>query len=390
MSRLTIVTEDKKQLTMEALYKDLERRIAASPPGLCPVDLTGSFVKMCLAQSCGKCVPCRIGLNQISQMFDKVLNGEATLEIIEVIRTTAEGIYASADCAVGYEAARMVLKCLDGCMDDFISHINDNRCTCNSNQPVPCVNLCPAGVDIPGYIALVKEKRYADAVRLIRKDNPMPAVCAFICEHPCENRCKRTMIDDPVNIRGLKRMAVDNSGVVPIPECAKSTDKTVAIIGGGPGGLSAAYYLSLMGHKVTVFEQRKKLGGMLRYGIPNYRLERKTLDRDIDAILSAGVEVKTNISVGTDISLKELKESYDALYISIGAHTDKKIGLENEDIANGVISAVEMLRAIGDDEMPDYTGKKVVVVGGGNVAMDVARSSMRLGAEKCGYCIQKT
>ena len=114
MSRLTIVTEDKKQLTMEALYKDLERRIAASPPGLCPVDLTGSFVKMCLAQSCGKCVPCRIGLNQISQMFDKVLNGEATLEIIEVIRTTAEGIYASADCAVGYEAARMVLKCLDG------------------------------------------------------------------------------------------------------------------------------------------------------------------------------------------------------------------------------------------------------------------------------------
>ena len=366
---------------MEALYKDLERRIAASPPGLCPVDLTGSFVKMCLAQSCGKCVPCRIGLNQISQMFDKVLNGEATLEIIEVIRTTAEGIYASADCAVGYEAARMVLKCLDGCMDDFISHINDNRCTCNSNQPVPCVNLCPAGVDIPGYIALVKEKRYADAVRLIRKDNPMPAVCAFICEHPCENRCKRTMIDDPVNIRGLKRMAVDNSGVVPIPECAKSTGKTVAIIGGGPGGLSAAYYLSLMGHKVTVFEQRKKLGGMLRYGIPNYRLERKTLDRDIDAILSAGVEVKTNISVGTDISLKELKESYDALYISIGAHTDKKIGLENEDIANGVISAVEMLRAIGDDEMPDYTGKKVVVVGGGNVAMDVARSSMRLGAE---------
>ena len=381
MSRLTIITEDKKQLTMESLYTDLERRIAASPPGLCPVDLTGSFVKMCLAQSCGKCVPCRIGLNQISQMFDKVLNGEATLETVEVIRTTAEGIYASADCAVGYEAAAMVLKCLDGCMDDFISHINDNRCTCNSNQPVPCVNLCPAGVDIPGYIALVKEKRYSDAVRLIRKDNPMPSVCAFICEHPCENRCKRTMIDAPVNIRGLKRMAVDNAGIVPIPECAESTGRKVAVIGGGPGGLSAAYYLSLMGHKVTVFEQRKKLGGMLRYGIPNYRLERKTLDKDIEAILSAGVEVKTNISVGTDISLKELKEDFDALYISIGAHTDKKIGLENEEIANGVISAVEMLRAIGDDDMPDYTGKRVVVVGGGNVAMDVARSSMRLGAE---------
>jgi len=381
VSRLTIITADKKQLTMESLYKDLERRIAASPPGLCPVDLTCSFIKMCLAQSCGKCVPCRIGLNQLSQMFDAVLNGDATLETIEIIRTTAEGIYASADCAIGYEAARMVLKCLDGCMDDFLAHINEHRCTCNSDQPVPCVNLCPAEVDIPGYIALVKEKRYADAIRLIRKDNPMPTVCAFICEHPCENRCKRTMIDDPVNIRGLKRMAVDNAGIVPIPECAPKTGKKVAVLGGGPGGLSAAYYLSLMGHSVTIYEQRKKLGGMLHYGIPNYRLERKRLDQDIEAILSAGIEVHTEVSVGTDISLKEIKEQFDAVYISIGAHTDKKIGLENEEVANGVLSAVEMLRAIGDDEMPDYSGKKILVVGGGNVAMDVARSSMRLGAE---------
>ena len=381
MSRLTIITEDKKQLTMESLYKDLERRIIASPPGLCPVDLTGSFIKMCLAQSCGKCVPCRIGLNQLSQLFDKVLDGSGTEETVDIIKTTAEGIYESADCAVGYEAAKMVLKCLDGCMDDFMSHINHNRCTCNSNQPVPCVNLCPAGVDIPGYISLVKEKRYADAIRLIRKDNPMPVVCALICEHPCENRCKRNMIDDPINIRGLKRMAVDNCGDVPIPECAPATGKRVAIVGGGPGGLSAAYYLSLMGHKVTIFEQRKQLGGMLRYGIPNYRLERKRLDTDINAILSAGIEVKTEVSVGTDISYDALHAEYDALYISIGAHTDKKIGLEGENEAVGIISAVEMLRAIGDDEMPDYTGKKVVVVGGGNVAMDVARSSVRLGAE---------
>ena len=175
---------------------------------------------------------------------------------------------------------------------------------------------------------------------------------------------------------------VVNAGDVPVPACNEPTGKKVAIIGGGPGGLSAAYYLALMGHKVTIFEQRKQLGGMLRYGIPNYRLPRKKLDAEINAILSTGIEVKKNISVGTDITLEDINKEYNAVYISIGAHADKKIGIDGEDATTGVTSAVEMLRAIGDDEMPDYTGKRVVVIGGGNVAMDVARSSVRLGAEK--------
>lgn len=390
MSRLSIVTKDKAQITIEALYKDLERRIVASPPGLCPVDLTSAFIKMCLAQTCGKCVPCRVGLKQLSKLLDDVLDGNATLETIDLIELTAESIYASADCAIGFEAAAMVLTGLKGYREDFEEHILHNRCISNAKQSIPCVALCPAGVDIPGYIALVKEKRYADAVRLIRKDNPMPVVCALICEHPCENRCKRGMVDYPVNIRGLKKVAVDNAGEVPIPECAQSTGKTVAVVGGGPGGLSAAYYLSLMGHKVTVYEQRKKLGGMLRYGIPNYRLPRERLDADINAILSAGVEVHTEVSVGKDISMLELREKYDAVYIAIGAHTDKKIGLPGEDEAKGILSAVEMLRGIGDDEMPDYSGKNVVVIGGGNVAMDVARSSVRLGAETVTIVYRRT
>ena len=382
MSRLTILTKDKAQVTMESLYQDLERRIVASPPGLCPVDLTRSFIKMCLAQSCGKCVPCRVGLRQLARLFDNVLDGEANEETVENIKLTAEGIYYSADCAIGYEAAKLALKSVDGCIDDFESHIHNGFCSCNSNQPVACVKSCPAGVDIPGYIALVQQGRYADAVRLIRRDNPMPTTCAYICEHPCENRCKRTIIDAPVNIRGLKKMAVDNSGIVPVPECEAPTGKKVAIIGGGPGGLSAAYYLALMGHKVTIFEQRKQLGGMLRYGIPNYRFPRKKLDEEIDSILSTGIEVKKNISVGKDISFDDITKEYDATYISIGAHADKKIGIEGEDAKSGITSAVEMLRAIGDGDMPDYTGKKLIVIGGGNVAMDVARSSIRLGASK--------
>jgi hypothetical protein len=249
MSRLKIATPNKAQLTVERLYKDLERRIIASPPGLCPVDLQLSFLKMCHAQTCGKCVPCRVGLGQLQNLMEDVLAGKATLKTLDLIRDTASDIVDSADCAIGYEAAHMVLAGLEGFREDYVYHIeHGGKCSCHITQPVPCVALCPAGVDIPGYIALVKEERYADAVKLIRKDNPFPTACALICEHPCEARCRRNMIDSAINIRGLKRMAVDNAraNTVPVPEKAESTGKKVAIIGGGPGGLSAASCLTGM------------------------------------------------------------------------------------------------------------------------------------------------
>lgn len=381
MSRLDIMTPSRSQTVIDGLYRDVERRIASSPPGLCPVDLALSFLRLCHAQTCGKCVPCRIGLGQLVTLLEQVLNGEATMETLSIIERTARVIYNTADCAIGRDAARLVSEGLAGFRDDYEEHILHHRCLGGMQNPVPCVALCPAGVDIPGYVALVKNHRYADAVRLIRKDNPFPSACAYICEHPCEARCRRRMVDDAINIRGLKRYAVDHSGDVPNPANAEPTGKTVAVIGGGPGGLSAAYYLSLMGHKVTVFEQRAKLGGMLRYGIPSYRFPREILDKEIESILSTGIEVKTGITVGSDVSFDELKNKYDALYIAIGAHTDKKTGIEGEN-SEGVMSAVEMLRAIGDDNLPDFTGKEIVVIGGGNVAMDVCRSSVRLGAKK--------
>ena len=381
MSRLEVKMPGQAQAVVEQLYRNMERRIAASPPGLCPVDMALNFLNLCQAQTCGKCVPCRIGLTQLSNMIREVLDGDPPVGILRRIENTAQVIVDTADCAIGIDAAQLVLMGLKGFRDDYEEHILHHRCLGSLKNPVPCVALCPAGVDIPGYIALVNEGRCADAVRLIRKDNPFPVACAYICEHPCEARCRRKMVDDAINIRGLKRYAVDYAGPVPQPQPAPATGKSVAIIGGGPGGLSAAYYLALMGHRVTVYEKQKQLGGMMRYGIPSYRLPRQLLEAEIASILSVGIQVRTGVDVGTDITFDQLKRRYDCLYISIGAHTDKKTGIEGED-SQSVISAVELLRRIGDEEMPDFTGQQVVVIGGGNVAMDVTRSAIRLGAAK--------
>ena len=381
MSRLEVKTTDRAQAVVEQMYRNMERRIAASPPGLCPVDMALNSLDLCRAQTCGKCVPCRIGLTQLSDMLSEILDGHSDLRMLRHLEETAQVIVDTADCAIGIDAANLILTSVRGFREDFEEHILHHRCLGTLRNPVPCVAMCPAGVDIPGYIALVKAGRFADAVRLIRKDNPFPTACAYICEHPCESRCRRNMVDDAINIRGLKRAAVDRAGEVPQPAPAPSTGKRVAVVGGGPSGLSAAYYLSLMGHKVTVYEKRRQLGGMMRYGIPSYRFPREKLDGEIRSILSLGIEVHTEVDIGGDLTLEQLRGQYDALYLSIGAHTDKKVGIEGED-AIGVMSAVDMLRHIGDNEMPDFTGMNVAVIGGGNVAMDVTRSAVRLGAQR--------
>ncbi|MCP1103388.1 NADPH-dependent glutamate synthase beta subunit-like oxidoreductase [Aequitasia blattaphilus] len=381
MSRLQVKKSDAVQASVDHMYQVLERRMIAGVVDSCPADFHLGFLKMCHAQTCGKCATCRIGLKQLQYLLESILENKADVGTIDLIMDTAKNIYESADCAIGYEAARMIYHGVKECYDEYVKYIQQKGNVDATKNPVPCIADCPANVDVPGYMALMYEGRYEDAVRLIKRDNPFPTTCAFVCEHPCERKCRRRMIDTPVNIRGIKRAAVDFAKNVPNEKIAESTGKKIAIVGGGPSGLSAAYYLTLMGHEVEVYEEKSKLGGMLRYGIPSYRFPRERLQDDIDAIIGLGVKVHTNVRIGQDISLHDLRAKFDAIYIAIGAHTDKKMGIEGED-AEGVMSAVDLLYRIGEEEMPDFTGKTVAVLGGGNVAMDCARSAVRLGAKK--------
>ena len=363
MSRLVIPTNSEAQNVVEGLYKDLERRIIASPPGLCPVDLTAAFLKMCHAQTCGKCVPCRIGLAQLSNLLEDILNGKGTMKHLTMLEETARVIESTADCAIGYTAAQMVLKGLDGFKEDFMEHILHNRCRSNLDQPVPCVALCPAGVDIPGYIALTGEGRYADAVRLIRKDNPFPTACALVCEHPCESRCRRNMLDNSINIRGIKRVAVDMAGYVPAPVCPTSTGKRIAIIGGGPSGMEAARVAALRGHRVELWDDRPRLGGRLRLAaVPPHKARYGEacdyLEREIRKL---GVDIHLNAAV-TEVELDSRKP--DAVILATGSvpFVPPIQGLSG----GGAVLVDDVL----EGRAP--VGRRVAIIGGGAIGAETA------------------
>ncbi|MEF2656471.1 MAG: NAD(P)-binding protein [Eggerthellaceae bacterium] len=382
MSRLSVAPVARDDAKQNTFMQEYARRIEATPPGMCPVALQLSLLQASGCQTCGKCTPCREGIPQLEGMLEAVLALEGTPAMLDSMRKKALTIRDTADCAIGWHAAEVFLQGMDTFAKEYESHVNDYRCQPGVSQTVPCETMCPAHVDVPAYIALVGEGNYAGAINMIRKDNPFPTACAFVCEHPCETRCRRTLIDAPINIRGIKKFAVDNLAAdqVATPTAAEATGKKIAIIGGGPSGLTCAYFSALMGHEVHVFEGRKQLGGMMRYGIPAYRFPRERLDEDIRAILATGnITVHYESQVNTE-EMSKIAADYDAVYVAIGAQGGKGLKMDGTD-AEGVMSAVELLTQIGDGDYPDFTGKKVVVIGGGNVAMDCARTSVRAGAE---------
>ena len=381
MARLSVAPRAKDDSKFATFLDEYERRVEATPPGMCAVAMQLDLLRAGGCQTCGKCVPCREGIAHIETLLEEVLAFDVEPDVLEEIRAQAAVVRDTADCAIGWHAAEVLLAGLNTFKEEFESHVKQGKCREGVAQTVPCETLCPAHVNVPAYIALAGSGDYAGAIGMIRKDNPFPTACAFVCEHPCENRCRRTLIDAPINIRGIKKFAVDQLAAdkVATPAPAAPTGKKIAIVGGGPSGLTCAYFCALMGHEVHVLEMRKQLGGMMRYGIPAYRFPRERLDEDIRAIVSAGnVTVHTECRIDAE-GMHRLSEEYDAVYVAIGAQGGKTLKLDGAD-AEGVMSAVDLLTKIGDEEYPDFTGKNVVVVGGGNVAMDCARTSVRAGA----------
>jgi NADH-quinone oxidoreductase subunit F len=351
----------------------------------CMVDMARFFIDFCQEESCGKCTPCREGTRRMLEILDRITKGKGEMEDIDRLEELSHFIVDSSLCGLGQSAPNPVLSTLKYFRHEYEDHILHKHCeagVCSELFKAKCVNACPISQDVPGYLSLVGEGRYEEAISLIYQQNPLPGVCGRVCTHPCTEVCLRGQTDEPLNIPKIKRFAADMAHkanfTVPVKKASAKEEK-IAIIGGGPGGLAAAYQLALMGYNPTIFEELPHLGGMLRYGIPAYRLPRHILDQEINFILDVGVEVKTNTKVGRDVTMEQLQKDYDAVFVAVGAHKSLPIRIPGDDLP-GVRGGAEFLREVELGTAPD-PGKKVVVIGGGNVAIDVARVCRRLGAE---------
>ncbi|MGI6552300.1 MAG: NADH-quinone oxidoreductase subunit NuoF [Bacillota bacterium] len=354
----------------------------------CMVDLAKFFLDFVKDESCGKCTACRVGTTRMLEILDRITKGEGREGDIELLIELGESIKDSALCGLGQTAPNPVLSTIRYFRDEYEEHIRDKYCrasVCASLFASPCQNACPAGVDIPIYVDLIRQKKYREAYQVIKEDNPLPVVCGRVCNHPCEGKCNRGKLDESIAIRELKRFVSDYALEKGLPEESVSEVKKetkVAVVGSGPAGLTCAYYLAKKGYPVTIFEALPVAGGMLAVGIPAYRLPKDLLEKEIETIKFLGVEIKTDCRVGRDISFQQLREEgYKAVFIAAGAHQDLQLAIPGEEL-EGVIPGATFLRKVNLGEKFDFTGRSVVVVGGGNVAIDAARTSLRLGAKE--------
>jgi len=349
----------------------------------CMVDLARYFLTFTQSESCGKCTPCRIGTREMLSILERICAGDGRPGDIALLETLGQAIKSASLCGLGQTAPNPVLTTIKYFREEYEEHIHKKHCraaVCKGLVDAPCHHTCPAGVEAHRYVRAVGRGKFDEAYLLVRERMPLPSVCGLVCFHPCETRCRRGSLDEPIAIRALKGAAVRYGARAEAKtgKQVKLSGKRVAVVGSGPAGLTAAYYLSkLCGHKVTVFESLPQLGGMLRMGIPRYRLPEKDLERDINIIRKAGVVFKIRKRIESVASLR--KQGFDAVFLSLGAHEGFNLGVDG-DGSPGVMDCVEFLRNVSSGKKVKV-GKRVAVVGGGNSAIDTARTSRRLGAE---------
>jgi len=357
----------------------------------CVVDIARYFLSFTQAESCGKCVPCRVGTKQMLNILERISKGEGVLGDIEQLERLANTVKLGSLCGLGQTAPNPVLTTVRYFRDEYEEHIKKHHCraaVCKGLVKAPCSHTCPAGIDVPRYVRFIEQGKIGEACAVIREKVPFPGILGRVCFHPCEAKCRRGQLDEAIAIKTLKRFAADqDTGYWRLrSKLAPPTGKQVAIVGSGPAGLTAAYYLAKLGHSVTVFEALPEIGGMMRVGIPRFRLPRKILDDEIEEIRKIGVDIKVNTKVE---SIDELfKRGYQAIFLAIGAHKGVKMGVAGEDNPK-VMEGIEFLRKVNLGR-EITVGEQVAVVGGGNVAIDAARALVRLGGKEVTIIYRRT
>ena len=356
----------------------------------CMVDVARYFTGFAASESCGKCTPCREGTSQMLNIFQGIANGEASEKDLDTLESLALSIKDSALCGLGQTSANPVLTTLKYFRDEYIEHIKAKRCKagiCENLYVALCESSCPLHMNIPGYLQLLKENRIEDAFELTLRENPLPGSLGRICHFHCRMRCRRDMLDEPVSQGEIHRYLADTMYKMGrekaiynrlIREKLPSTGKKITIIGAGPAGLSAAFWLTRLGHEVTIYDATSEAGGILRWGIPAYRLPKDILKKEINLIQKLGTRFIFNTKIDSENQWKGLAGSSDVLLLAAGASAEQKMGVPGDDVA-GVIGATEFLSQVSSGAKPKI-GSEVLVVGGGNSAIDAARSALRLGA----------
>ncbi len=353
----------------------------------CMVDTARYFMDFVQDESCGKCTACRVGTKRMLEILERITRGEGEEGDIELLEELGETIQETAMCGLGQTAPNPVLSTIKFFRQEYEEHIKDKHCRAGVCQDLfisPCENTCPANVNVPGYMALIAAGRFIDAYNLVKQENPFPAVCGRICTRPCESKCRRNKTDEAIAVADLKRFVADYAHKHEKPYKSDvvfpKNGKSVAIIGAGASGLTCAYYLVRIGYMVDVYESQPVAGGVLSFGIPEYRLPKEILQHEIDLITQQGVNIILSSEIGKEVDFKKLKDQYDSIYIATGAQFPQLVNIPGEDLP-GVLHGINFLKDVNLGHEVKL-GRTVAVIGGGNTAIDSARTALRLGARK--------